>query len=51
MSLPVRPVEAPPQRGDWERHKRRIAQLYLENDKPLREVADIMRTEHDFSAT
>ncbi|KAK9788347.1 putative Clr5 domain-containing protein [Seiridium cardinale] len=51
MSLPVRAAAAPPQRGDWERHKRKIAQLYLEDNKPLREVADIMRIEHDFSAT
>lgn len=51
MSLPVRPIPAPPQRGDWERHKQRIAQLYLEENKPLREVADVMRIEHDFTAT
>ncbi|KAF7514544.1 hypothetical protein G7054_g15222 [Neopestalotiopsis clavispora] len=52
MSLPVRsPVPAPPQRGDWERYKQRIAHLYLEENKPLREVADIMRIEHDFTAT
>jgi hypothetical protein len=51
MSLPVRPGAAPPQRGDWERHKQRIAQLYLEDNKPLREVAEIMNLEHDFNAT
>ncbi|KAH6657363.1 Clr5 domain-containing protein [Truncatella angustata] len=51
MSQPARAADAPPQRGDWERHKRRIAQLYLEENKPLREVADAMRTEHNFTAT
>lgn len=36
---------------DWECYKSRITQLYLEQDKPLKEVMAIMQRDHGFKAT
>lgn len=35
----------------WEGHKAAIKKLYIEEGKPLREVINIMETEHEFPAT
>lgn len=37
--------------ADWEPHEALIRQLYLEEDRPLRDVMAIMRREHTFKAT
>lgn len=36
---------------DWEAHRARIRELYLDEDRPLKEVMAIMKGEHDFKAT
>ena len=36
---------------DWEAHKGRIKQLYLDDDKTLAETMDIMKTGHSFEAS
>jgi hypothetical protein len=36
---------------DWEHHRARIRQLYLDEDRPLKEVMAIMQREHGFKAT
>jgi Clr5 domain len=36
---------------DWEPHRARIKQLYLEEDRPLKEVMAIMQRDHGFKAT
>jgi hypothetical protein len=36
---------------DWEHHRARIRQLYLDEDRPLKEVIAIMQREHGFKAT
>ena len=41
----------PSSEADWEKHKVRIKQLYLEEDKPLKEVMAIMETNHLFRAS
>jgi hypothetical protein len=37
--------------ADWESHRARIRQLYLEEDRPLNEVMAIMQRDHRFKAT
>ncbi|KAK6077017.1 hypothetical protein SCUP515_05200 [Seiridium cupressi] len=51
MSPPFRSASAVAQPDDWERHKQSIAHLYLEENKPLKEVAAIMLEKHNFKAT
>jgi hypothetical protein len=41
----------PTSEEDWEPHRARIRKLYLEEDRPLKEVMAIMEREHDFKAT
>ncbi|KAK9417632.1 putative Clr5 domain-containing protein [Seiridium unicorne] len=36
---------------DWEPHKEKISSLYWDEDRPLKEVAEIMRRDHGFHAT
>jgi hypothetical protein len=53
---PVRPITTtlakwPTCEEDWEKHRARIKQLYLEDDKPLKEVMAIMETAHFFRAS
>lgn len=36
---------------EWETHKEKIRQLYCIRDKPLKQVMEIMETEHEFHAT
>src|SRR5450755_2404214 len=36
---------------DWEPHRARIRQLYLEEDRTLKDVMGIMEREHGFKAT
>ncbi|KAK0106080.1 hypothetical protein ONS95_004585 [Cadophora gregata] len=51
-----RPLQAPAARRskyaalDWDRHKRVIQKLYLDEEKPLEEVMKIMTTEYSFNA-
>jgi hypothetical protein len=40
-----------PSRYDWSKHMPTIKQLYIEEDKTLREVMGIMEKEHNFIAT
>lgn len=40
-----------PSKDDWAAHQMRIKQLYLDENKKLREVMDIMKTEFNFHAT
>jgi hypothetical protein len=37
--------------ADWEPYRARIKELYLEEDRSLKEVMAIMEREHDFKAT
>jgi hypothetical protein len=55
---PVRPTTAtacqakwPASEDDWEKHRARIKQLYLDEQKPLKEVMAIMMTAHLFRAS
>ena len=55
---PVRPTAAvasqaqwPKSEEDWAKHRARIKQLYLDDDKPLKEVMAIMETAHLFRAS
>jgi hypothetical protein len=53
---PVRPTmtslaQWPRCEEDWEKHQARIKQLYLEDDKPLKDVMAIMETAHLFKAS
>jgi hypothetical protein len=41
----------PTSEDDWEKHRARIKQLYLEDDKPLKEVMAIMETTYLFRAS
>jgi hypothetical protein len=36
---------------DWELYHDEIVRLYIDDDKPLKEVMDVMATEHGFHAT
>jgi hypothetical protein len=36
---------------EWSRQRLRITELYRIQDLTLREIMEIMRTEHDFDAT
>jgi Clr5 domain len=36
---------------DWELHRREIQDLYLEKDKPLKDVMKLMAETYDFRAT
>jgi hypothetical protein len=36
---------------DWEPFRARIRQLYLEEDRPLKDVMAIMERDHGFKAT
>lgn len=38
-------------REDWERHRPLITRLYIAEHRPLADVVDILRLEHDFFAT
>lgn len=40
-----------PSRYDWSKHKPTIKRLYMDEDKTLREMMDIMEREHNFVAT
>ncbi|ROV90734.1 hypothetical protein VSDG_08281 [Cytospora chrysosperma] len=40
-----------PSRYDWSKHMSTIKRLYIDEDKPLKEVMDIMQKEHNFIAT
>lgn len=42
-----RPAQVPP----WDRHREHILHLYETENRPLREVCDIMRQSHGFVAT
>jgi hypothetical protein len=55
---PVRPTTAmtshvqwPKSEEDWTKRRARIKQLYLDDDKPLKEVMAIMETTHLFRAS
>lgn len=62
-SLPAKPEPAwpttavdsqaqwPKSEEDWAKHRARIKQLYLDDDKPLKEVMAIMETTHLFRAS
>lgn len=40
-----------PSRYDWSKHMPTIKRLYIDEDKTLKQVLDIMKEEHDFIAT
>lgn len=40
-----------PSRYDWSKHMSAIKRLYIDEDKPLKEVMEIMQKEHNFIAT
>lgn len=40
-----------PSRYDWSKHMPTIKRLYIDEDKTLNQVLDIMKEEHDFVAT
>ena len=40
-----------PSRYDWSKHMPTIKHLYIEEDKTLKEVMEIMEKEHNFIAT
>jgi hypothetical protein len=41
----------PKSEEDWAKHRARIKQLYLDDDKPLKEVMAIMEATHFFRAS
>src|SRR5437588_416836 len=42
---------SPPSRHDWEVHREYFAQLYQDEERPLKEVMEIMKDRHHFHAT
>lgn len=40
-----------PSRYDWSKHMSAIKRLYIDEDRPLKEVMEIMQKEHNFIAT
>lgn len=40
-----------PSRYDWSKHKPMIKKLYIDEDKTLKEMMEIMQREHNFVAT
>jgi hypothetical protein len=55
---PVRPAtpvasqaQWPRSEEDWAKHRARIKQLYLDDDRPLKEVMTIMERTHLFKAS
>ena len=40
-----------PSRYDWSKHMAAIKHLYIDEDRPLKEVMEIMQKEHNFVAT
>lgn len=42
---------SPPTAVDWDRHKERIRDLYINQKRTLKNVVQIMRDEHKFFAT
>lgn len=40
-----------PSRYDWSKHMATIKHLYIDEDRPLKEVMEIMQKEHNFVAT
>lgn len=40
-----------PSRYDWSRYMLIIKRLYIDEDKPLKEVMEIMEQQHNFVAT
>lgn len=40
-----------PSRYDWSKHISTIKRLYIDEDKPLKEVMEIMQKDHNFIAT
>ncbi|KAI1861570.1 hypothetical protein JX265_009537 [Neoarthrinium moseri] len=49
--LPFRTARSGPSTVEWQEYKDRIAFLYLEEDRPLNEVMEIMLTNHGFKAS
>lgn len=45
------PLERRPTQHDWNTHRVRLRQLYLEEDKTLKEVMAIMERDHGFKPT
>lgn len=41
----------PPTRRDWEAHRERFIRLYQVEERPLKEVMEIMKDRHGFHAT
>ncbi len=51
-SLPQSPTAIVPASGaDWDTHKMEIAELYIQENRPLKEVMERMRTRFNFKAT
>jgi hypothetical protein len=48
---PSKPGRSPPTAVDWDRHKERIRDLYINQKRTLKNVVQIMRDEHKFFAT
>lgn len=40
-----------PSRYDWSKHMSAIKRLYIDEDRPLKEVMEIMQKDHNFVAT
>ena len=40
-----------PSKSDWEKHRTRIVQFYMHEDKTLKEIMQIMQEKHSFKAT
>ena len=41
----------PPSRHDWDVHREYFTQLYQDEERPLKEVMEIMKDRHHFRAT
>ena len=41
----------PKEAADWDRHRNLITRLYLDEDRPLKEVQQIMQSQFRFKAT
>jgi Clr5 domain len=50
-TLPIAPTNGYAQAADWELHRDTIARLYVEENRPLKEVRAFMQLQLGFRAT
>jgi hypothetical protein len=50
QEMPLVAIRKGPSQEDWSRHELTIKRLYLDEDKPLKDVISIMEREHGHKA-